>query len=1426
MAAQTLGTLLIDVKSDTTQLISGFNKAERAVNKTTKNMANAVKTLTAAYLTLNAVDVASNFTKQADAMTLVNSKLKLVTTSSSQLLSVQKELFKISQESRQSFTDTVDLYSRIARSTKNLNLSQDELLKTVSTISKALIISGGSSESMNAALVQLGQGFASGTLRGEELNSVMEQTPRLATAIAEGMGLTVGQLREYAAEGKITSQAIIESLRSQRQTVNKEFGEMTQTIGQSSTKISNEILRAVGEFDKVSGFSKGFSKSLDSIAVSISKAGENIPTIIETSKQIALIGASLVTVTAGTKAYTTAVQLATTYNLLFSGSFGKVNQSILLATASMKAFDKILKASGVGLATGAIYLLIESFNEATAKADTFKWSIKDLNSELSLLPFKQRLIDVTKQLSDLDERFKGYNDTQKLMYKGAYDGLFRERKELEKNIALIESKNKAQAKGQINTVASSGTIKAPSLEKGTKSTLTTSLTDWQNYYKTIGDYSTAWMIKEAQLRTEYIDLNDNQFKSISEAARIEFFKDINKKEEKNKDTLSTSLNDWQNYYKTIGNYSTAWFIKEAQLRTQYVDLTEAQFQKMAEVAKIDFFDKLDTLKDFDFKINVNASGFDGVSKAIVSMSNSFDKINKEQKKFNDFSKKYQKIQNPTLKDKEKFNKAESLHLQNQLNGYSAMAGAVGSMFEQGSREAAAFQAIQSGIAVVSGINAILTQGSGDPFSAFARMAAMAASVTSLLSSANIAFGGNSVSVSSDAFSAQSENLGTGTVLGDSSKASQSITNSLEILEDFAEPQFKVLNEMNKSVSTIAERIGGISSLLIKQGGFGFGEGFQGFQSEKQNISIGSGSATGLIATAVLGGAVGLIADKILGGLASNLLGGIVNTIFGGLFGKTSVKKTLIDYGLNFNNALLTEAMDQIDGQTFQTIKIKIKKKSWFGSSTKTKIRTYFNEMDNEIERQFSMVLKNLYDTTIIAGKALDTSSEDVQKSLTDFVVKIGKISTKGKTGEQLQEQIQNIFSQIGDDIAKTAFPELEPFQKIGEGLFETMTRVATGMQQAEYFIERLGKGFEDIKFTDIVNKQGDVGLEVLAQSIIKADEAVFGLNNGVVQMVDNFKGTTEELFNTYKSFQDIRTILIATNHSAKDLNDSMVIGAGSIGALKSATDSYMKNFLSDSERLKVQLSNLSREFKAAGYELPKTRKDFINLIESIDTSTEEGAKAYGRLIGLSDKYNDTISELEENTKALMSTFGNLSNSLGATIKTLLGASTGADNQTKLIKDYWEKRKEIDELTKNNSSLSTEQQERLSSLVGDINKLATDIQKQDTINNKVITDELVGNLGKLQDRLDLSKEILSVKIVGIDNNVALTDITQPANTPPSTSVSSISTSAYNSANLETNKEIKNLLVDIKEAIATNPKDIYDTLDDVINGNQTIKVEVQS
>ena len=227
---------------------------------------------------------AAELVKMADASTNIASRLSLVTNSASELAKVQRDLFQISQASRVSFVDLVGTYAQVARSTKDLGVSQNALLGVIKTISQAVTISGGSAQAAQAALTQLSQGFASGALRGEELNSILEQTPRLAQAIADGLGVGVGKLKELGEAGELTASKVLGALEKSAGTVAAEFGKMATTVEQSATVAGNSVLRLVGAFDKLSGatsFISGFitklSQGIDFLTKDVEKLGSQGP---------------------------------------------------------------------------------------------------------------------------------------------------------------------------------------------------------------------------------------------------------------------------------------------------------------------------------------------------------------------------------------------------------------------------------------------------------------------------------------------------------------------------------------------------------------------------------------------------------------------------------------------------------------------------------------------------------------------------------------------------------------------------------------------------------------------------------------------------------------------------------------------------------------------------------------------------------------------------------------------------------------------------------------------------------------------------------------------------------------------------------------------------------------------------------------------
>lgn len=558
----------------------------------------------------------------------------------------------------------------------------------------------------------------------------------------------------------------------------------------------------------------------------------------------------------------------------------------------------------------------------------------------------------------------------------------------------------------------------------------------------------------------------------------------------------------------------------------------------------------------------------------------------------------------------------------QVAGYADIAGAMSSMFEQGSKEAESFRLAQMALVSINAINAILSAGMAPPPMGIASMIAAGAMVAGLVSQIGVtlqAFGGNKVTTTSDAFSAQKANTGTGSVLGDSEKQSESIVKAMETLKDFAQPQYSTLVSMNQYLANISNNIGGVTSLLVRNAGFALGEGYQGFDTGfKNNISSFGLDKINLF-------------DKISG---TNTIGGILNSVIGGIFGKTSVSQSLQDSGITFADQLLTSAIKQFNGQAYQTIATTVSKKSWFSKSSSTSIQSYFEDLNSETERQFTMVIDNLYNSVLVAGKALDVAQTSTAKSLKSFVVSLGKLSLKGKTGDEIQNIIQSAFSELGDEIARTAFPALSAFQKIGEGLFETLTRVATGMEEAEFYISRLGTRFSDVMYLTIGNKQGNVGFEALLQSIGRTESAIYPVNNNLLSLISNLSGTAEELYTAYTALDELRDRLIFLGQSFQGISSSMVYGAGSVSDLQAGFEAFFSNFLTESEQLSYKTSQIISSFNDLGIALPKSKEAFKQLLGRINLTTSAGQELYGRLIILSEGFAQVADEVSTSIKAL------------------------------------------------------------------------------------------------------------------------------------------------------------------------------------------------
>ena len=368
---------------------------------------------------------------------------------------------------------------------------------------------------------------------------------------------------------------------------------------------------------------------------------------------------------------------------------------------------------------------------------------------------------------------------------------------------------------------------------------------------------------------------------------------------------------------------------------------------------------------------------------------------------------------------------------NRLAGYGAMASAASGFFDEQSRGYKTLQTVSQVFhaaelamtlaeLVPKGISAVLSQGSGDPYSAFGRMAAMAAIVAGL-GVAIGGIGGSGPSLTEERQKAQ----GTGTVLGSDAK-SESIARSLDAIEGATLQGLGISNGMLTSLRNIEAGIGQFASLLVRSTGV---TGEFGAENEAAGFAADFGKKWGGVG--------------IMGKIWSNVLG----SVFGG-------KKTVEDTGFTIDPASFsTIANGGLSAMQYADIK---KDGGWFG---KDKYSTQTEGLGEDGNRQIASVLMSLYDTVFEAGTMIGLGGDAFTAELNGYVVDIGKISLKGKSADEIEKELAAVFSKVGDDLAKFGVAGLDQFQKVGEGYLETLTRVATNYQAVAVVTDSLGMTF-------------------------------------------------------------------------------------------------------------------------------------------------------------------------------------------------------------------------------------------------------------------------------------------------------------------------------------------------------------------------------
>ncbi|MEO7494723.1 MAG: tape measure protein [Massilia sp.] len=444
---------------------------------------------------------------------------------------------------------------------------------------------------------------------------------------------------------------------------------------------------------------------------------------------------------------------------------------------------------------------------------------------------------------------------------------------------------------------------------------------------------------------------------------------------------------------------------------------------------------------------------------------------------------------------------------------------------------AASTAVSTGLAATEasawGVTAVVKALASLPFPA--NLAAGAATLAAVVAIGAKLIGGLGGSSGVDVSKERQAATGTGSVLGNSSAKSDSIARSLSLAAENSNIELQHTAGMLSALRNIESSLGGLASLLVRGSGV---TGTMASASEGGASKFASSTA-GVLA---IGGPLSLLLDKITGGWVSKTLGKVANSIFGG-------NTTSLDTGLTMQRASLGAVLNGgVSASQYNDTKTD---GGWFSSD---KYRTQTTALGAEANAQFSKVIANMADGVKEAGKLLGLGGEAFSQQLNGFVVDLGKISLKGLTGEQIQEQLEAAFSKLGDDMARSAVGGLDQFQKVGEGYLETLTRIGTNYANLDSILAASGSTF------------GAVGLGSIAarERLIDLAGGIDDLASTSSSFADAFLTEAQRLAPVQKYVTEQLAAMGLAGIDTRDKFRDTVLGLASSGAL--ATEAGAKQY--------------------------------------------------------------------------------------------------------------------------------------------------------------------------------------------------------------------------------------------------------------------------
>lgn len=284
--AGTLGSLNIQLTLDQVNFQNSLSKAQQRAQTFSAKTKGYLENIDSAMTALNNSSKLTNFLlfkdsltssikafiQYADANTELTNQLKLSTNGNAQLALATQTVFDISLRTNQAVSATSLVYQKFAQNAEKLKLSQADVAALTETVTKSVAMSGSSAAQAEAGLVQFGQALATGTLKGQDLNSVIQQIPGLADSIAKGLGVTTGELKQMGAAGKLDIPQVVEALKKVKAQVDDDFANRIKSVSGAMTNFETSFIQMIGRIDNATGATTGIANSIEFLAANLEDA--------------------------------------------------------------------------------------------------------------------------------------------------------------------------------------------------------------------------------------------------------------------------------------------------------------------------------------------------------------------------------------------------------------------------------------------------------------------------------------------------------------------------------------------------------------------------------------------------------------------------------------------------------------------------------------------------------------------------------------------------------------------------------------------------------------------------------------------------------------------------------------------------------------------------------------------------------------------------------------------------------------------------------------------------------------------------------------------------------------------------------------------------------------------------------------------------